>query len=85
MWRTVVPLAPGGNEGMGLGFFTMDAGGAMLIGHTGEQAGFRSWLYFNPATRTGVIACVNTTNDARPEDSGRAFRSALFAATATLH
>lgn len=85
MWRTVVPVAPQGNEGMGLGFFTLDAGGTMLIGHTGEQAGFRSWIYFNPATRAGVIACVNTTDDARPEASGRAFRAALIAATTMLH
>jgi CubicO group peptidase (beta-lactamase class C family) len=84
MWRMVVPLAADSPEGMGLGFFTLNAGGTMLIGHTGEQAGFRSWIYFNPASRAGVIACVNTTDDARPEDSERAFRAALRAATATL-
>ncbi len=84
MWQTLVPLAADSAEGMGLGFFTMSAGGTMLIGHTGEQAGFRSWIYFNPATRAGVIACVNTTDDARPEDSAQAFRAALAAATATL-
>jgi CubicO group peptidase (beta-lactamase class C family) len=81
----VVPLAPDSTEGMGLGFFTMNAAGTTLIGHTGEQAGFRSWIYFNPASRAGVIACVNTTDEARPEDSERAFRAALRAATATLH
>ncbi len=85
MWRTVVPLAPDSAEGIGLGFFTMNAGGTRLIGHAGEQAGFRSWIYFNPASRAGVIACVNTTDDARPADSERAFRAALIAATATLH
>ncbi len=45
----------------------------------------RSWIYFNPASRAGVIACVNTTDEALPEESGRAFRSALSAAVATLH
>lgn len=84
MWRPIVPVAPGSAEAVGLGFFTMDLGGAQLIGHTGEQAGFRSWFYLNPATGTAVIACVNTTNEARPEASGTAFRRALDASVRML-
>lgn len=84
MWRPVVPLAPGSPEAMGLGFFSIDVNGTRLIGHTGEQAGFRSWFYLNPATQTAVIACVNTTNEARSEQSGRAFGSALRASFGTL-
>ena len=84
MWRTVLPLGPGSAEGVGLGFFTMNVGGTLLIGHTGEQAGFRSWLYLNPGTGTGVIACVNTTNEARPEASASAFRRALMSSVRML-
>lgn len=84
MWRPVVPVGDGGEESMGLGFFLRRQGAVTLVGHTGEQAGFRSFLYFNPVTRVGVIGCVNTTNDARPGDSGRAFRQAMLAAVSLL-
>lgn len=84
MWRPVVPVGDGAEESMGLGFFLRRQGTVTLVGHTGEQAGFRSFLYFNPATRVGVIGCVNTTNDARPGDSGRAFRQAMLAAVSLL-
>jgi CubicO group peptidase (beta-lactamase class C family) len=82
MWRPVVPVREG--ESMGLGFFLVDLNGTRLLGHTGEQAGFRSFLYFNPTTRTGVAAAVNTTNDARGEESGRVFLAALTAAQQLL-
>jgi CubicO group peptidase (beta-lactamase class C family) len=82
MWRPVVPVGEG--ESMGLGFFLADAGGTRLVGHTGEQAGFRSFLFFNPVTRAGVIGVVNTTNDARGDESGRAFLAALVAAQRAL-
>lgn len=51
---------------MGLSFFVIERDGRRLIGHTGSQAGFRSFLYFNPATSTAIIASFNTTNYARP-------------------
>ncbi len=84
MWRIVVPTGEAAGEGVGLGFFIRRVGATEVIGHTGEQAGFRSWIYFNPASRAAVIACVNTTDDARPEESGRAFLAALRAAVGTL-
>ncbi len=84
MWRPVVPVGDGAEESMGLGFFLRRQGPVTLVGHTGEQAGFRSFLYFNPVTRVGVIGCVNTTNDARPGESGRAFRQAMLAAVSLL-
>ncbi len=83
-WRPVVPTGNDEGEAMGLGFFLLPAGRDTLVGHTGEQAGFRSFVYFNRQTRTGVIGVVNTTNDARPDESGRAFRRALVAATGLL-
>jgi hypothetical protein len=41
------------------------------VGHTGEQSGFRSFVYFDPASTTAVIGVLNTTNEARPEVSNR--------------
>jgi CubicO group peptidase (beta-lactamase class C family) len=84
MWRPVVPMGDAGEESVGLGFFLRRVGAATLVGHTGEQAGFRSFAYFNPVTRVGVIGCVNTTNDARPEESGRAFAAAIGAAVTLI-
>ena len=46
--------------------FILKRGDATILGHTGSQAGFRSFLYFNPATSTAVIAAFNTTNSAAP-------------------
>jgi CubicO group peptidase (beta-lactamase class C family) len=82
MWRPVVPVDE--NESMGLGFFIENVAGTRLVGHTGEQAGFRSFMFFNPITRTGVAGVVNTTNDARGDESGRAFAAALKAAEGVL-
>ena len=82
MWRPVVSVSEG--EWMGLGFFLADAGATRLVGHTGEQAGFRSFLFFNPVTRAGIAGVVNTTNDARGDESGLAFLAALKAAQQTL-
>lgn len=82
MWKPVVPVSE--RESMGLGFFIDNVNGTRLIGHTGEQAGFRSFLFFNPVTRAGVAGVVNTTNDARGDESGRAFAAALKAAQETL-
>lgn len=52
---------------MGLSFFLDPRGtGAdtvTLVGHTGSQAGFRAFVYFNPHTRTAVIAAFNTANE----------------------
>lgn len=84
MWRAVVPVGGASPEQMGLSFFLRPAGRFTLVGHTGEQAGFRSFAYFNPETRAAVIGVVNTTNDARPEESGRAFTAALEAAVGVL-
>ncbi len=78
MWRPVVTVSD--LESMGLGFFIDNVSGTRLIGHTGEQAGFRSFLFFNPVTRAGVAGVINTTDEARDQDSGRAFMAALRAA-----
>jgi CubicO group peptidase (beta-lactamase class C family) len=64
MWHSVVPLsATGATEGsMGLSFFLYTRGNERIVGHTGSQAAFRAFLYFNPRTRRAVIAAYNTTS-----------------------
>jgi CubicO group peptidase (beta-lactamase class C family) len=41
------------------------------VGHTGEQSGFRSFIYFDPRTTLGVVGVVNTTNEARSDASSQ--------------
>jgi CubicO group peptidase (beta-lactamase class C family) len=48
---------------VGLGFFSLEAGGRRIVGHTGDQAGYRSYLYLDPAASSGIILVFNTTND----------------------
>ncbi len=70
MWKPVQPMSQSNgsspDQWMGLSFFILDQGGKRLLGHTGSQAGFRAFLYFNPATSAAVIAAFNTTNTASP-------------------
>jgi CubicO group peptidase (beta-lactamase class C family) len=46
---------------MGLGFFLISRGPHRIVGHTGSQAGFMSFLYFDQDTGRGIIAAFNTT------------------------
>jgi CubicO group peptidase (beta-lactamase class C family) len=70
MWQRGQPMsqsyeaAP--DQWMGLSFFVLDRGGQRVLGHTGSQAGFRSFLFFDPVNRMAVIAAFNTTNYAAP-------------------
>ena len=86
MWRPQVASARDGvgmtTQSMGLSFFIVERNGARVIGHTGSQAGFLAFLYFNPATKTGVIAAFNTNNETRGARSG--FRAANDAALELL-
>ncbi|MDH5233682.1 MAG: beta-lactamase family protein [Gemmatimonadota bacterium] len=70
MWTPVVPMDAGyeasSGQWMGLSFFLRRNGSQRLIGHTGSQAGFRSFFYFDPATGAAIIAVFNTTNQAAP-------------------
>ena len=66
MWRVVVPDSDGKKgDGLGLSFFIHPRGETTIIGHTGSQAGFRAFLYFNPQSRNAVIAAYNTSNYSR--------------------
>ncbi|MGE5926137.1 MAG: serine hydrolase domain-containing protein [Gemmatimonadota bacterium] len=73
MWRTVVPVE--GPESMGLSFFLLDLDGRKIVGHTGQQAGFRSFLSLDPASGTAVIAATNTINRTRGAASGSDWQS----------
>ena len=68
MWRPLHPMSESGaaTDSMALSFFVIHRGPTTIIGHTGSQAGFRSFLFFNPATSATIIAAFNTTNEAAP-------------------
>jgi CubicO group peptidase (beta-lactamase class C family) len=71
MWRPVVPLTAAGGleEAFGLSFYLYRRGDRTIVGHTGEQSGFRTFFYLDPASATAVVGVLNTTNEARPEAS----------------
>ncbi len=73
MWRPIVPLTAGGSldEAFGLSFYLYRRGATTVVGHTGEQSGFRAFVYFDPRTTVAVVGVLNTTNEARPEESNR--------------
>jgi CubicO group peptidase (beta-lactamase class C family) len=85
MWKPGMPMSQGyesaPNEWMGLSFFVLDRNGQRILGHTGSQAGFRSFYYFDPTTQAGVIAVFNTTNSAAPASR---LQSQVTAAALTL-
>jgi len=47
-------------DSIGLIFFVSERNGARVVGHTGSQAAFRSFLYVDPDTRTAAVAAFNT-------------------------
>jgi CubicO group peptidase (beta-lactamase class C family) len=70
MWEPGKPMSQSyesnPQQWMGLSFFIRDRNGQRILGHTGSQAGFRSFYYFDPKNGMGVIAVFNTTNSAAP-------------------
>ena len=54
---------------MGLSFFSIVEDGIRIVAHTGYQAGFRTFIYWNPASKRVVIGAFNTDNAAAPEQS----------------
>ncbi|HET7565445.1 MAG TPA: serine hydrolase domain-containing protein [Gemmatimonadaceae bacterium] len=76
MWKPLYSTSTGGyapGDSVGLSFFITHRGGATIIGHTGSQAGFLSFMYFNPATSAAVIAAFNTNNETHGGESRGAF------------
>ena len=74
MWQPTHDASSGGPEQwMGTSFFILHRGADTLIGHTGEQAGFRSFLYVNPRTGAAIVGVFNTRNDVDPDGSFKGF------------
>jgi CubicO group peptidase (beta-lactamase class C family) len=73
MWQPGKPMSQSyesnPDQWMGLSFFVRDRNGQRILGHTGSQAGFRSFYYFVPANGMAVIAVFNTTNFAAPANA----------------
>lgn len=90
MWRArlpaVEPVAGVAQtaDSMGRSFFVLWRAGTRFVGHTGHQAGFRSFFYVNPATGAAVVAVFNTTNHADNETSELGFRTIRDAALALI-
>jgi len=86
MWTPVVRVdsSQGLVESMGLGFRLYELNGRRLVGHTGDQGGFRSFIAFDPATGRGVIGVVNTSNDVDEATSSRGFTTVFQSALTTL-
>jgi CubicO group peptidase (beta-lactamase class C family) len=67
MWNPIYPTVQDGSEvdenSVGLSFFTVRHGHTTFVGHTGNQAGFRAFLFLNPDTGAAVVAAFNTDSD----------------------
>jgi CubicO group peptidase (beta-lactamase class C family) len=86
MWRVVVPSGsqddiPGA---VGLSFFLFRRGDSLLVGHTGDQAGFRSFFYLRPDTKAAVITVLNTTDEANADSAEAGWTRIKQAAMALL-
>src|SRR5262249_38723780 len=70
MWKPGMPMPldyeSSASQSMGLSFFVLDRSGQRILGHTGSQAGFRSFYYFDPKAQAGIVAVFNTTNRVAP-------------------
>ncbi|HEY7405665.1 MAG TPA: serine hydrolase domain-containing protein [Candidatus Angelobacter sp.] len=86
MWKPLYPTTATGlvkerSESIGLSFFILRHGEVTDIGHTGSQAGFLSFMYFNPANGKAVVAALNTISDPPVTGEKSAFntvREAVF-------
>jgi CubicO group peptidase (beta-lactamase class C family) len=76
MWREVVPIGAMelGREAMGLGFFVYPDRG--LVGHTGSQRSFFSFILLDPVSGAGAIAAFNTAGG---DDTGPDTRAVVNA------
>lgn len=78
MWRPGKSMEADHGGSMGLSFFVIPHGGATLLGHTGSQAGYTAFVYFNPATSAAVIAAFNSAN-VNPKGPRGELRKQVFA------
>ena len=68
MWHPLHPMSEtaAAPDSMALSFFVVHRGTATILGHTGSQAGFRSFIFLNPMSTSAVIAAFNSSNEAEP-------------------
>lgn len=76
MWQPGKPMSE--NQWMGLSFFVLKRGDVTLLGHTGSQAAFRAFFYFNPKTSAAVIAAFNSTKEDPAEASYEELRNMVY-------
>jgi len=73
MWEAVAPVEDHPTLGpvrVGLSFFLYDGGGRRVVGHTGSQHSFRSFILVDPASGLGLIGAWNTADgDATAPDT----------------
>ena len=63
MWTPVLPTdVPG--ESIGVSFFLRDVRGTHWVGHAGDQNGFRSRFWLDPASKLGYVFVMNTNASA---------------------
>ena len=69
MWRKQLPLTStdpsqgspqSGHDWIGLNFFLHEENGRMYVGHGGQQAGFVSHIWVDPASRSAYVIAFNT-------------------------
>jgi CubicO group peptidase (beta-lactamase class C family) len=83
MWKPTHPInQPGaGHEDMGMSYFLRLRGAGQdtvtYVGHTGSQAGFRAFFFWNPRTGDAVIAAFNTSNSTRGGQSSAGFQALI--------
>ena len=83
MWTPVLRTAGAAGESVGLGFFVRDVNGTRWIGHWGEQNGFRSRFWLDPATKLGYVLVTNTSASAKGTDLVPGADERIFAAFAS--
>jgi len=72
MAAMVTPRAPAGpNLQVGLAWHITTANGKTIVWHNGGTDGYRSFVAFDPAARTGVVVLANAGTLAGPDDIGR--------------
>jgi CubicO group peptidase (beta-lactamase class C family) len=69
----VATRRPTGSPAMeaALGWQILKAQGAEIVWHNGGTAGYRTWIGYEPQSRTGVVVLTNVGTTAGPDDIGR--------------
>ena len=84
MWTPRLAVSEDGSnvraDSLGLSFFVVRDGDRSVIGHTGSQAGYRAFFYFQPEKSAAVILVFNTSNEAAGEEATAAFDAMMRAA-----